>query len=130
MRPPKKNNYLISAEKDGKVTGLYWSEDLVELSAIKTIHKDSNVYSMDMTNYKMIEAVPLTKNEIVKKKFTKNGKPFANKVKCIETGVIYDSVPEASRQLGIPRINIYMAVRRNIAAYGLHFELLPPPSKE
>lgn len=126
MKVPKRNNYLVSVVKDGKVTGLYWSESLVDLKTIKMLHKNGEVGVMDMKGYRPKESVPVEVPKFVRKQLSKNGKPFGNRVRCIETGKIYESVADASRQLGIPRINIYMAFRRGIAAYGYHFELLPP----
>lgn len=129
MKRPKTHNFLVSVVKDGKVTGLYWSEALVELNTIKRIHHSEDVSVMDMQSY-----VTRKTEEVqnIRRKISKNGKPFANRVRCIETGVIYNSVSDACHKLGIPRVNIYKAIRMNAPTAGYHFEFLPPfePSKE
>lgn len=128
MKVLKKNNYLVSVANDGKVTGLYWSESLVELNTIKRLHKSEDVGIMDMRGY-FVEDSEAIKKIITKVSFTKNGKPYANRVRCVETGVIYDSVEDASSRLGIPKSSIDASIYRHIAAYGYHFEQLPPIQK-
>lgn len=129
MKRPKKHNFLVSVVKDGKVTGLYWSEALVELNTIKRIHHSDDVSVMDMQSY-----VTRKTEEVqnIRRKISKNGKPYANRVRCIETGVIYNSVSDACHKLGIPRVNIYKAIRMSAPTAGYHFEFLPPfePNKE
>ena len=55
----------------------------------------------------------------------KNGKRTSKPIKCRETGKIYSSACEASRQLGIDRANISHCCNGSIkTAGGLHFEFV------
>jgi hypothetical protein len=53
----------------------------------------------------------------------RNG-PKAKKVKCIETGNIYESMQEASRQTGVLEAGISQSIRKGYSCYGMHWELL------
>ncbi len=118
----KYNNYLVSAHKDGKVHHLYYSEDLSDLQTIKAMHKDCEVEVIPLSTTIRKKEKPQTDNYVI----SRNGKPFANRVKCIETGRIFKSVSDCSSQMTIPPKRIYKAIRRNIAAYGYHFIFIPP----
>ena len=55
----------------------------------------------------------------------KNGKRTSKPIKCIETGIIYPSACEASRQLNIDRANInHCCHGKQHTAGGFHFEFV------
>ncbi len=128
MIRPKKCNFLISAEKDGKIVDLCWSAKLVEIRTLKSLHKNCEINVIDMRAF----AGPTVNEPIAPKQKqvkTKRGHQ-TNVVRCIETGIEYESVQEACHLLSIPQVNIYKAIRNNIAASGYHFEFLPHKSRK
>lgn len=128
MIPPKKCNFLISAEKDGKVVDLCWSAKLEEITTLKTLHRNCEINVIDMRPFagpRVMEPISFKQKQVK----TKRGHQ-TNIVRCIETGIEYESVQEACHQLGIPQVNIYKAIRNNIAASGYHFEFLPHKSRK
>lgn len=120
----KEDNYLISIVCKGKIVELYYSHDLCELGALKAMHKDCDV-----------EVLKIKEPDIPKPAFkptgklTRNGKPWANRVQCVETGLVYDSVVECSKKTGIPIWSLYKSVHKGYMASGYHFSLLPPDEK-
>ena len=118
----KYNNYLVSVSRNSKVINLYYSEDLSDLNAIKAMHRDCDVDVFRLRNKPMVRPPKEEKTETF---ISRNGKPFANRVKCIENDIVYSSVAEVSKRLNIPTWAIYHAIRRNIAAYGYHFVFVP-----
>ena len=60
----------------------------------------------------------------------KNGKKGSKPIRCIETGIIYSSACEASRQTGICNANISSCCRgRQHTAGGFHWEFVNPISE-
>lgn len=124
----KVNNYLISVVRNGKVVDLHYSDNLSDLRAIKlheTVergHKDSDFNIYPLCGYNID-----VKEEGVSG-LSRNGNP-PNRVKCIETGVVYDSVTACSRLTGIPEVSLRKSIRSGVLAYGYHFILIPPIRK-
>ncbi len=114
-----KTNYLISVSNGGKVVDLSWSKDLVELLTIKMLHPGSEIEVMKTSDFCkeeiVIPAIPAMP-------FYRNGKPFANKVRCVETGNVFDSVMDCYRKMGINPVSIYKSIRTGNLAAGYHFE--------
>jgi len=126
----KRNNYLVSAICNGKVVDLQYSHDLVDLRAIQLRHTHER--KLDGCEFEVITLdgflVTDTKETENPRRLSRNGNP-PNRVKCLETGLVYDTVSSCSRTMQIPERNIYESVRRGVRAYGYHFILVPPLQK-
>ena len=45
-----------------------------------------------------------------------------SQVRCIETGIVFDSMMAAERALGLPRTSVGQSIAKGYAAKGYHFE--------
>lgn len=113
-----RNNYMIVVTAGGKVTDLHWSKDLVELNTIRMMHPESDVEVVSVVADGSTQEVLKSSNG---KAYSRNGKPFANKVRCVETGDVYWSVADCSKKTGIPPVSIYKSIRTGNLAFGKHF---------
>lgn len=108
------DDWLVSVEKDGKIVELYFSENLHDIDTIRAIHKGC-----------YIEGVQIAESSSIKEeKKNDDTKPLLKRVRCVETGRVYNSVMDCCKALAIPRWNIYKAIHRGIAAGGLHFDYI------
>lgn len=113
------NDYMIAVVRNDKVISLTYSDDLGELPTLRALHKDCDIEVMhiseDGATQKVEEAVftPI---------FSRNGRPLANKVRCIETGQLFRSVSECSLLTGISPVGIYKSIRLGYSASGYHFQ--------
>jgi len=113
------DDWLVSVVKDGKVVDLQLSKGLLNLDTIKAVHGDCDMELFKIAQRKEEDDVPCIDLTDIQEVVAREGK---SPVKCIENGVVYDSVKDASRRLGIPCVNIYASIRRGIKAYGFSFE--------
>ena len=122
------NNYLISVTQDGKVVELYYSSDLRELSAIRAMHQGCYVESMKLKEPAV--KLPEYVSEGKRNRLSRNGKPWANRVQCVETGEIWPSVVDCSKATGVALHAIYKSIHKGYNASGCHFSLIPPEEGE
>ena len=52
---------------------------------------------------------------------TGSNNPKSTAVKCLETGIVYESQLIAEREMNLPRGSVYQAIKNNIRAKGYHF---------
>lgn len=110
------DDWIVSIVKNGKVTELYFSDGLRDITAIRAMHRDCDVEVMRLVSEKT--ATPEEQGTKVTKRFT------TRRVVCFETGVVFDSAFECSEVMGVSRCNIYKAIQRGIAAGGFHFNYI------
>lgn len=115
------DDWLVSVEKDGKIVELYYSENLHDIDTIRAIHKGCRIESMQVAE-NVSTKIENAKTKIDKKKYDMRN--MSKRVRCVETGNVYDSVLDCSNALGIPRCSVYKAIYRGIAASGLHFDYI------
>lgn len=120
-------NFLIVVSDDGKVKGLHWSKNLVELNTVKMLYQGGEVEVMcavgegsEVENVGTVSA---------KSAFRRNGKPFANRVRCKETGEVYWSAQDCHKKTGIPIASIYKSIRCGHKAMDKHFEYYGEPEE-
>lgn len=127
----KDNNYLVSVTKDGKVVDLQFSKDLINMHAIRlkhTVEKGTEGCIFEALHLPSSDNKEKEDTEPQVQKFSRNGNP-PNRVKCVETGFVYESVAVCSRAMSIPEKSIRESIRRGVVAYGYRFVLLPPLQK-
>lgn len=108
------DDYLVSVVNDGKVVDLYFS-NLEDIDTIRALHRGCDIETMRVGG----TAQPKSNGDSRKKLHRQ-----LHAVRCIETGVVYPSVKECSRETGIGVKSIYESIRRGIAAKGMNFEYL------
>ena len=109
--------YLLSVHRGGKVVKLFYAAAKAAAAELKERYKDCEVEIKTLAGFLDAHRQP--------DRLVRNGKP-ANRVACIETGEVYESMKECARMTGIPLGNIYKAIERGQAASGYHFKMLPP----
>ena len=114
------DDWLVSVVKDGKVTELYYSEELNDLATIRAMHRGCVVETLRLTEVSKTEY-----SEYVsagkRKKGRKSSKPWAYRVQCVETGETWPSVIECSKATGIPSWSVYKSIHHGYSAFGRHF---------
>lgn len=127
-------NFLVCVFVGGKCKDLFYSENLKMLPAIQSVVKDCEIEVFNLTPYHTLWE---KKKRAPKKlhiasdslRLQKRGKlPY--KVICTTTGVVYESVDDCSRALGIPRMTIYQAINKGFAASKMHFKYLIEEMRE
>ena len=114
------DDWLVSVVKDGKVTELYYSEELNDLATIRAMHRGCIVETLRLTEVSKTEY-----SEYVsagkRKKGRKSSKPWAYRLQCVETGETWSSVVECSKATGIPSWAVYKSIHYGYNAFGKHF---------
>lgn len=119
-----KKVYLISVFLRQKCVDLFYSEDTSAVKAMKTLVPGCEIDIYELTDIACEETDVEDAPVVQTVKRSRNGKPFANNVRCIETGELWESVKVCSTVTGIGEKNIYESARNGWMAGGFHFELL------
>lgn len=125
----KENNYMVVVTRGEKVIDLLYSHNLSDMQAIRLMHRvehghhDCKFETVSLAGYVVREEV----NE-PQLPLSRNGNP-PNRVKCIDTGYVYDSVKDCARILKIPENSIRQSIRFGKIAYGHRFVMIPPMQK-
>lgn len=110
------DDWLVSVVKGDKVVELYYSESLQDIGAIRAMHKDCEIEPIWIGG----DRKKSTAQDGIKKKTRWQ----TRRIKCEETGEIYESAAECAKANGVSRVNIYKAIQRGIAAGGKHFDYI------
>ena len=108
------NNWLVSVEKNGKVVELYYSKNLNDFGAIRAIHPGCNVVASRMNN--MQQEDKGVKEQIEPTKST------TRRVRCLDTGEIFNSVTDCAESLNVSRWNVYKAIHRGTVLCKKHYD--------
>ena len=114
------DDWLVGIVKDGKVVELYFSRELNDLQAIRTMHKGCGVETLRIADNKAPERAEYVGKE-KKRKDRRSGKPWAYRLQCVETGETWSSVVECSKATGIPSWAVYKSIHYGYNAFGKHF---------
>ena len=145
-------NYLVSVFAGGKYVDSYYLKSLDDLPDIKSRHKDCEIgilnlqtfenYSKEHVEKEIQESImrrarpkenpkEIVKEEIIKKpKKVKPKKYWDRPVLCVETGEVYRTIKECSKQTGIPYMTITNCIKNGNSTRGFHFVNAPKKEDE
>lgn len=133
-----KKTYLISIFENGKNTKSYFSESLCELASIKASNQGCEINVFDVCECKTLtweqarqiasSAIeestamkPASIRKSKKKKRKSTAKGWQRKIRCVETGIVYDSISDCSKALGISHKVLWNAINSGKPRFGYHF---------
>lgn len=125
----KENNYMVVVTRGEKVIDLLYSHNLSDMQAIRLMHRVEHGHHD--CQFEIVSLEGYVEREAVKSPpppLSRNGNP-PNRVKCIDTGYVYDSVKDCARIMKIPEKSIYQSIREGKIAYGHRFVMMPPLEK-
>lgn len=106
--------YINGKEKSFLVHRLVAEAYIPNLDNLPEVdHKDNNRGNNVVNNLQWI-----TRPDNVKKQSN------VRKIRCVETGIVYDSTREAERQTGIGHECLSRAARKNGTSHGYHWEYI------
>ena len=123
------DDWLVSVVKDGKVTELYYSEELNDLATIRAMHRGCVVETLRLTEFAEPEFSDYVSTE-QRRKGRKGSGRWAHKVQCVETGEMWPSVVECAKSTGLPSWAVYKSIHQGYCAYGRHFVKLSSDSSQ
>lgn len=115
-------NYLVYSQKNGKVIEQEYCHTIEEVKVLLAIAR-SKGYDYDIFNFNK-DRLTETQPPIVEEKSiqkTKVKKIWERSCRCLETGIIYDSIRECSRQMGISYKSVYNSIKSGNSRNGFHF---------
>ena len=115
-------NYLVYFQKKGKVIEQEYCHTTEEVKVLSAIAR-SKGYDYEVFNFNM-DCLTEIQPPIVEEKNTQKTrikKIWERSCRCLETGMIYESIRECSRQVGIPYKSIYNSIKSGNSRNGLHF---------
>lgn len=102
-----------------KNVALLYVENLDFVRTIKALYKHDKVEVVDMDTFEQKEE----KREPLTKKMPKK-KPWASRVRCVETGEEWPSVAECARCTGIAFFSVNSACLKGKEVNGKHYEFI------
>lgn len=108
-------NVIVALLRDGKVHALKEFDERDDYFHTKIGIYQKRGYEVEVYEIK-------EKKKPKSDTFRRNGKPKANKVRCVENDEEYKSVGAASSILGISKDSIYKSLSDGTAAGGFHFK--------
>lgn len=115
-------NYLVYFQKKGKVIEQEYCHTTEEVKVLSAIAR-SKGYDYEVFNFNK-DSLTEIQPPIVEEKNTQKTrikKIWERSCRCLETGMIYESIRECSRQVGIPYKSIYNSIKSGNSRNGLHF---------
>lgn len=107
-------NFFLSAIKKGVVIANYFSNSLAAIAEVKLRHPGCEVEAYDVRHYGFsFGDAPIIKVE---------GGPMLHRVRCRETGKVWNSVKLCCKEIGLPLKTLYTALRRGSRVYGHHYD--------
>lgn len=112
--------YFVHSVKDGKVINSEFCRTLDEVKVFRAIASSKGqgfeIFDIDSGSKKPEESTQQVSQEPMKQKIE-----WEKKVKCIETGKIYVSIRQCSRDTGINYRSLINSLRYDTPRKGLHF---------
>lgn len=107
-------NYFLSCVKDGVVVANYYSNSLAAIAECKERHPGCEVEAFDVRKYGFsFGDAPVLRIE---------GVSVLHRVKCRETGKIWQSVKKCCEEIGLPIKTLYSALKRGSKVFGHHYD--------
>ena len=105
-------NYLFGIVKAGKVVRRYFGHSLAIIAALRKKFPGCEVEAFDVSEYGMsFESTP---------GLVADGS-FFYKVRCKETGTVWNNAKECAKAIAVPVKTLYTAIRRGTALKGNHY---------
>ena len=105
-------NYLFGVVKAGKVIKRYFGHSLSIIAAIRKKFPGCEVEAFDVSEYGMkFSDTPTVIAE----------GSYSYKVRCEETGSIWNNAKECAKMIGVPVKTLYTAINRRSALRGRHY---------
>lgn len=114
-----KKRYLVTLWHKCKNVALLPVDNLDVLRTIRSIYKHDKVEVVDMETFE--EKKP-EKKESEPKSRKRTMRPWAMKIRCVETGEQWSSIAECQRQTGISFFSLNSACKTGKPVGGQHFE--------
>lgn len=112
---------LIIVSQGDKIVSLHFADERMSLNKVRERLGECTIEGCALPESDEPPMEPVKEPPV-----SRNGRPWANRVVCIETGEIYKSVVECSKITGISTWSIYKSVNRGFASSGFHFRLVGP----
>lgn len=119
--------YLAHSVKDGKVVNSEYCETLDEVKVLRAI-ASSKGYDFDVFNLYNGKEEPESAETVTEP--TKQRIVWERSVRCVETGKVYASVRDCSKDTGIKYRALINAIKNGTQRNGLHFVSYTSPSTE
>ena len=114
MRKKIGKNYFLSIIVGGMVVANYYANSLAVLDSLKKDYPGCEIEAFDVSKYGFsFGDAPV---------ITVEGGPMVHRVKCRETGEIWESVKLCCETLGCSLKTLYTALRRGSRLYGYHYD--------
>lgn len=121
--------YFVHSVKDGKVVNSEFCRTLEEVKVFRAIASSKGhgfeIYDIDNTSKKPEEATQQVSQEPTNPKIE-----WEKSVKCVETGKVYASIRQCSRDTGVNYRSLINALRSGTQRNGLHFVYVTSSSVE
>ena len=109
-------NYLLAIVVKGRVVANFYANSLAVISDLKKDYPGCEVDVFDISRYGFsFGDAPVIKVE---------GGPMVHRVRCRETGKIWESVKQCCKEIGMPLKTLYTALRRGSRIFGHHYDYL------
>lgn len=109
--------YLVMVWRKSKNIALYYVDNIKKLRTIRALHKDAVVEVADMEPYEDCKEISVER----KREPVVERKPWATRVRCIETGEEWESMAECQRKTGMTLFALTTACRTGKAAGSFHY---------
>jgi hypothetical protein len=107
-------NFYLAAVRGGKVVAYYFSQSLAAIAEVKSRHPGCDVEAFDVHEYGFdFGDAPVINVE---------GGPMLHRVRCRETGKVWQSVKQCCKEIGMPLKTMYTALRRGSRVFGHHYD--------
>lgn len=121
--------YLAHYVKDGKVVNSEFCKTLEEVNVLRAIALGKG-YKFELLDFASVSEPPKEPIPQIEKETFKSKIAWERKVRCVETGKVYASVRDCSKDTGIKYRALINAIKNGTQRNGLHFVSYTSPSTE
>lgn len=114
-----KKRYLVFLFIKAKNVAMEYIESMDFLRTIKALHKHDRVEVVDLEEFGEV-----LKDEPSPEPKRRRSRPWATRIRCVETGEEWPSIAECSRRTGIAFFSINKSCKSGEEVYGLHYEYI------
>jgi len=114
-----KKRYLVFLFLKAKNVAMEYAENLDFVRTIKALYRHDKAEVIDMGTF---GDEPEEKPEPAPKK--RRPRPWATKIRCVETGEVWPSIAECQRKTGIAFFSLNNACKTGKPVYGHHYEYI------